>query len=79
MQFINKKIIIISPESWGINFVSKHHYAKELANKGNEVYFLNPPSDKNELINIEKNLYVINYKNILRGINKLPVFIAWWI
>lgn len=75
MEFVNKKILIISPENWGISFVSKHHYAQELAKKGNVVYFLNPPSDKNELLKISNNLYVINYKNKWRGSNKLPIFI----
>ncbi len=39
----NKTILIISPQSWGKMFVSKHHYAIELAKKGNHVFFLNPP------------------------------------
>jgi hypothetical protein len=39
----NKTILIISPQSWGKMFVSKHHYAEELAKYGNTVYFLNPP------------------------------------
>jgi glycosyltransferase involved in cell wall biosynthesis len=39
----NKTILIISPQSWGKMFVSKHHYALELAKYGNTVYFLNPP------------------------------------
>ncbi len=41
-----KTFLIISPESWGKNMLSKHHYALELANKGHEVYFLNPPGSK---------------------------------
>ena len=41
-----KAIVIVSPQSWGKMFVSKHHYAVELAKAGNEVYFLNPPSGK---------------------------------
>lgn len=42
MVFKDKKILIISPQAWGKMFVSKHHYAVELANLGNTVYFLNP-------------------------------------
>ncbi len=45
MKIINKTILFISPGPWGINHVSKHHYAIELAKIGNDVYFLNPPSD----------------------------------
>src|SRR5204862_6214290 len=39
-----KTILIISPQAWGGMFLSKHHYAMELAKRGNRVYFLNPPS-----------------------------------
>jgi glycosyltransferase involved in cell wall biosynthesis len=38
-----KTILIVSPQSWGKMFISKHHYAIELAKKGNKVFFLNPP------------------------------------
>ncbi|GAA5138736.1 glycosyltransferase [Alloalcanivorax gelatiniphagus] len=38
-----KTILIISPESWGEHFVSKHHYALELARRGHRVLFLGPP------------------------------------
>ncbi len=41
----NKVILIISPQAWGKMFLSKHHYAIELAKLGNEVYFLNPPDN----------------------------------
>lgn len=44
--FLSKKIILIlSPQSWGNMLLSKHHYAIELAKRGNEVYFLNPPDN----------------------------------
>jgi len=39
----NKTILILSPQNWGKMFLSKHHYAIELARRGNKVYFLNPP------------------------------------
>jgi len=42
----DKTILILSPQSWGKMFVSKHHYALQLAREGNRVYFLNPPADK---------------------------------
>ena len=41
----NKTILIISPQAWGKMFLSKHHYAIELAKRGNAVYFLNPPGE----------------------------------
>ena len=42
-----KTILILSPQSWGKMFVSKHHYAIGLAKKGAVVYFLNPPDQEN--------------------------------
>ena len=43
MSLKDKVILIISPQPWYQLFVSKHHYAIELAKYGNTVYFLNPP------------------------------------
>jgi hypothetical protein len=42
----DKVILVVSPQSWGNMFISKHHYAIELARRGNKVYFLNPPEQK---------------------------------
>lgn len=68
----NKTILIISPEPWGINFVSKHHYASHLATDGNTVFFLNPPSEQTQIQCVASNLYVLDYKPMLRGANRLP-------
>ncbi len=35
----------MSPQRWGRMMLSKHHYALELARRGNTVYFLNPPDN----------------------------------
>jgi hypothetical protein len=40
---INQRVFILSPQHWGTMFLSKHHYAIELAKMGNQVYFVNPP------------------------------------
>jgi len=80
---VNKTILIISPEAWGANFVSKHHYANYLA-KDNTVYFLNPV--ENSIINplgnvnlkvehIKENLVQLNYQNLLPRLNDFPKFI----
>lgn len=45
-EFKNKKVLIISPQSWGKMHISKHHYAIELAKRGNSVFFMNPPKKK---------------------------------
>lgn len=70
--------MIISPEPWGTNFVSKHHYAMELS-INNRVYFLNPPSKKNTITLINENLKIIDYHIILRGINRAPTRIRNYI
>ncbi|HKP32477.1 MAG TPA: hypothetical protein VJT83_07105, partial [Chitinophagaceae bacterium] len=68
----NKRILIISPQSWGNMFIAKHHYAIELAKSGNEVYFLDPPStnlsfktaDKRiriEPSGVHENLFIIRH------------------
>ncbi len=36
-------ILLISPEPWDGHFVSKHHYAYELARRGHRVLFYGPP------------------------------------
>jgi len=83
----DKTILIISPEAWGTNFVSKHHYATYLS-KNNTVYFLNPvlgskinPFGKINIAieQINKNLVQVNYQNLLPRLNKLPKFIQEYI
>lgn len=64
----NKTILILSPQSWGTMLVSKHHYAVELAKRGNKVFFLNPPQRALEApILVEQvkevsELYIIRHK-----------------
>jgi hypothetical protein len=67
----NKSILLISPQSWGKMFLSKQHYAVELAKRGNKIFFLNPPNenkaDQKETIeiissDISPNLFLINHK-----------------
>ena len=66
----NKTILVLSPQAWGNMFVSKHHYAIELAKCGNTVYFLNPPDQvkmtRNKPIEIKAsgihaNLYLVEH------------------
>jgi hypothetical protein len=46
-HFLNgKTILVVSPQAWGNMLLSKHHYALELARRGNLVYFLNPPDNE---------------------------------
>jgi glycosyltransferase involved in cell wall biosynthesis len=45
VRFENKTILLISPQPWDHLHISKHHYAIELAKRGNDVYFLEPPRE----------------------------------
>ena len=66
-----KTILLISPQGWGRMFISKHHYAIELARQGNTVYFLNPPDEKKnkrtrriciEPSGVQENLFLIYHR-----------------
>jgi len=75
MEFKDKIIFIISPNKWGNMYVSKHHYALELAKRGNKVYFINPPDLTSTFFKTDKikdNLIVVNYYPIFRGKSFLP-------
>lgn len=74
MFLAQKNIIIISPEQWGINHLSKHHYAIELSKRGNMVWFVNPasPKTKEDPIKVSSNLIVLNHKLYIRGKNSIP-------
>jgi hypothetical protein len=79
---IDKKfvILLISPEAWGDNFVSKHHYAVTLSRLGHKVYFLNPPSLGFKVSTTKyHNLFVIDCQPLFRGLRKLPVFFSAWL
>lgn len=75
-EFKNKIILILSPEDWGTNLLSKHLYAKELS-KNNTIYFLHTCPHSSQKKNIEtssifENLTLIHLKSVVRGIFKLP-------
>jgi len=82
MQFlINKTVFILSPVKWGKMRVSKHHYAIELAQAGNCVYFIEPPDitlKKGFVISESgeyKNLFLVSYKPVARGQRFSPAFL----
>lgn len=77
--FNNKTILILSPEDWGKNLLSKHLYAIELSSH-NMVYFIHTSphvSQKNiiEVKNINANLFLVHLKSVPKGISKLPSFL----
>lgn len=43
MQSQKKIVFVVSPQNWGKLFISKHHYAIELAKLGHLVYFIESP------------------------------------
>jgi glycosyltransferase involved in cell wall biosynthesis len=70
-----KQILIISPEPWKWQHVSKHHYAITLAQRGYKVYFLNPPKALESIKIIEtnfENLYEIETPQVFKGLRFLP-------
>ena len=85
----DKVILLISPQSWGEMFISKHHYAVELTKKGNCVYFLNPACGTGQLfrrkIDISKsadypNLFIIDHRlNFPYNIKFHFLFLFHWL
>lgn len=78
MKFKNKNILIISPNKWGTMHVSKHHYAIELSELNNTVFFLNPPDLSKkyfEINQVANQLFIIDYKPIFRGQRFIPNFL----
>ena len=64
MKFLrNKKVLVLSPQSWGKMRISKHHYALKLAALGNEVCFVNPPLDRSHAADVkwEDGVQVLSY------------------
>jgi glycosyltransferase involved in cell wall biosynthesis len=73
-----KNILIVSPEAWGTSRLSKHHYAVTLARRGNQVFFLNPPTEKGPRLSVpEKDLTlsVMNYHAGVQGLRHMPSFL----
>ena len=60
--------------------VSKHHYALELAERGNRVFFIEPPSLSARGVRVRAsqehpNLSIVTYKPVFRGKRFLPSFV----
>ena len=65
--FVNKKILILSPQPWNYLLISKHHYALELARQ-NDVWFICSPENElgwgttKEVIKEQPRLKILRYK-----------------
>lgn len=86
--FNQKKVFILSPQTWDFNLLSKHHYAFELAKLGAEVFFIYSIGGKNtsKLVSSERVSENINYitffrlffssnSRLKRALNKILEFI----
>jgi len=80
MNGVGKKVLIISPEPWGISKISKHHYALAFANKGYRVYFLTlyigKPIKISEVCPDHKNIHLV-YFPISKWLNKVRFKWRW--
>lgn len=65
-------MLIISPEPWEANQVSKHHYARTLAQRGHRVFFVDPPGPSGHAITIEKAVGEEGQIHIVRGPRVAP-------
>lgn len=77
MKLQDKVIWIISPEPWGEQMLSKHHYAAELARRGNEIIFIEPFYNGTLLKEVPEHpgVRLLPWKPF-RGLRKIPHVIA---
>ena len=65
MDALTKKtILLISPQPWNAMFLSKHHYAIQLAKQGNTVYFLCPLDEFRQGKITDINIQPSGYENL---------------
>jgi len=92
---LGKKAIVVSPQSWGKMFISKHHYAVELSKLGYKVFFVNPPEENKlgglpqikieateyeNLVTVNHTLFFSNYfKFHLPFLHHIFIFIQRWL
>ena len=73
MKLLGKNILLISPEPWDHIFVSKHHYAIHLGQRGNKVFFVNPPGKSENIKQTSfSNVFEINYTGFPTGLRYYP-------
>jgi glycosyltransferase involved in cell wall biosynthesis len=76
-RFRDKIIYIISPENWGAMKVSKHHYAMALADRGNRVFFIEPPRLTYQGVSLldcpdHAQITLVRYRPLFRGRKYIP-------
>lgn len=76
VELVHKSILIISPEPWDHIFVSKHHYAIHLGRRGNQVFFLGPPSREMNVLKTQfDNVFFVKYTGFPKGLRFYPQFL----
>lgn len=68
----DRRFLLISPEPWGPVRMSKHHYARALADLGAEVIFLEPPQLDRVEVREEEGILVWNGPAPRKGLRFLP-------
>ncbi len=77
----NPAVLLISPEPWLGNYVSKHHYAIALSRLGYTVYFLNPPigdAAQRYALDYLDGVNVVSGPPVARGLRFYPRFLRNW-
>ncbi len=76
-SFSNKNVLILSPEPWGENLLSKHHIAATLAELGSRIWFISPFVNNacRSVKSPHKNIKLIVFRNFT-GLNHLYAPIA---
>lgn len=76
-RLTGKTVYLISHERWGEMKISKHHYAHELAHRGCQVFFIEPPDLSRQGISVTPSLehpglHIVRYRPFFRGKRFLP-------
>jgi glycosyl transferase family 1 len=80
----NFSVLLISPEYWQGHFVSKHHYALTLAKSGFSVFFLNPPVDELQKVEVRAvaestNVFEVSSPPVARALRFYPRWLRNWL
>ena len=72
MKLIGRRVLLISPEDWGACWLSKHHYASVLAERGNTVFFLGPRLFTEPPSELPANVVLLDNPSIPPGLRHYP-------
>jgi glycosyltransferase involved in cell wall biosynthesis len=72
VKLAGQRVLLISPEDWGGCWLSKHHYASVLAERGNTVFFLGPCLFKDPPSNLPSNVVLLDNPRIPKGLRHYP-------